>query len=133
MPEKRAAMKKWGAYVRRLLQRKAFNRRRELAFRGGGMFNVIFGWIERRREIRRRWQSDGRRLINEDERGAYYAEQRLAARCRAQHDRAGFWHWAKVASEVARISSIAEMDRAIVERIADEELRTQRSAPRRND
>ena len=102
-------------------------------FPWGGMFSVIFGWVERRREIRRRWQSDARRLIHEDERGAYYAAQRLAARSRAQRDRAGFWHWAKVASEVARISSIAEMDRAVVERIADEELRTHRSPPGQSD
>lgn len=97
------------------------------------MFGVVSGWIYRRREIRRRWQSDARRLIHEDERGAYYAAQRLAARSRVQRDRAGFWHWAKVASEVARISSIAEMDRAVVERIADEELRTHRSLPDQSD
>lgn len=34
---------------------------------------------------------------------------------------AQFWHWAKVASEVARLSPVAEMHRDIVEGIIDEE------------
>lgn len=58
---------------------------------------------------------------------AYYTAQRLAERSRFRGDRAGFWHWAKVAAEVARISSEVEMEMAVVERIVEEE-RHQRSS-----
>jgi hypothetical protein len=88
------------------------------------MFGTLFRWLQRRRDIRRRWQADARRLIGEDESRAYYSAQRRAARSRKQGDRAGFWHWAKVASEVARLSPIAEMDRAVLQRIVDEESTT---------
>jgi hypothetical protein len=53
-----------------------------------GMFNVLTAWIDTRREVRRRWQVDARRLIGTDERGAYYAAQRLAARHRVRRDSA---------------------------------------------
>lgn len=46
----------------------------------------------------------------------------LPQRCRADKDPDGFFHWAKVASEVSRRSALAEMDRAVVEAIVDEEL-----------
>lgn len=91
------------------------------------MLSALFRWIQRRRDIRRRWQSDARKLIEEDEPRAYYSAQRLATRSRKRGDRAGFWHWAKVASEVARISSVAEMDRAVLERIVDEESSADRN------
>ncbi|WP_245429523.1 hypothetical protein [Mesorhizobium sp. DCY119] len=68
-----------------------------------------------------------RRLIEEDEPRAYYSAQRLAARSRKQGDLAGYRHWAKVASEVARQSGVAEMDRAVLQRIVDEESATDRS------
>ena len=54
---------------------------------------------------------------------AYYEAQRLAARCRAQGNGSEFWHWAKVASEVTRLSPDAEMDMKVVQAIADEEMR----------
>ena len=66
-------------------------------------------------------QTDARALIQEDERKAYYVAQRLAARSRAEDNLAEFWHWARVASEVARLSPVAEMDLEVVKAIADEE------------
>lgn len=85
------------------------------------MFQMLAKWLERRHNIRRRWQADARALIRDDERNAYYAAQRLAARSRAAGDKAEFWHWAKVASEVARLSPYTEMDLHVVQAIADEE------------
>ena len=64
-------------------------------------------------------------LLEQFEKDAYYTAQRLAARSRFRGDREGFWHWAKVAAEVARISPDVEMDMAIVERIVEEERREQ--------
>ena len=72
-------------------------------------------WIERRRAIRRLWQQDARELISRDERSAYYTAQRLAARARAEGDRASLVHWVKVAAEVARASPVAEMDLSVVD------------------
>lgn len=87
------------------------------------MFGILNSWFERRRAIRRRWQSDAHRLVRNDEEGAYYQAQRLAARARAEGKGGEFAHWAKVAAEVARISPRAEMELAIVQAIVDEELR----------
>ena len=67
------------------------------------------------RAIRRLWQQDARELISRDERSAYYTAQRLAARARAEGDRASLVHWVKVAAEVARASPVAEMDLSVVE------------------
>ena len=78
------------------------------------MLAVIGGWIERRRAIRRRWQADARALVATDEANAYYEAQRRAARARVRGDRAEFYHWAKVAAEVARIAPWAQMDIEIV-------------------
>lgn len=91
------------------------------------MFHVLTDWIEKRRAIRRRWQADARALLSTDEPGAYYAAQRLAARNRSCGDRAEFWHWAKVASEVARLSSVAEMDAGVLANIVEEESRQSRA------
>lgn len=52
---------------------------------------------------------------------AYYDAQRAAARARFAGDSQAFLHWARVAAEVARISS-APMDYEIVKRIVDEEM-----------
>lgn len=60
-------------------------------------------------------------MIVQHGRHAYYEAQRLAARSRAQHATSEFWHWAKVASEVARLSPGAEMDIKVVQAIADDE------------
>lgn len=87
------------------------------------MLGILKSWLERRRAIRLRWQADARRLVREDEQGAYYEAQRLAARARAEGRGSEFAHWAKVAAEVARISPRAEMDLATVQAIVDAELR----------
>lgn len=90
------------------------------------MLRIITDWFEKRRQIRLRWQQDARATIEKYGRHAYYEAQRPAASSRAIRDRSGFWHWAKVASEVARLSSVAEMDMKVVQEIADEEMRKRR-------
>ena len=87
------------------------------------MFRRLAAWIDKRRQIRQRWQQDARAMIATHGHHAYYAAQRLAARSRAQGNRSEFWHWAKVASEVARLSPVVEMDMNVVQAIADEEMR----------
>lgn len=79
--------------------------------------------MENRRQIRRSWQADARRLMECDEPSAYYEAQRLAARSRASGQAGEFIHWAKVAAEVARISPDAQMDLAVVQAIVDTEMR----------
>lgn len=86
------------------------------------MLASLVNWIENRRRIRRRWQQAARALIASHGGQAYYEAQRLAARGRAQRNKSEFWHWAKVASEVARLSPDAEMDIKVVQAIADDEL-----------
>jgi hypothetical protein len=86
---------------------------------------VIRHWVEHRRSIRRRWQADARALVAADERDAYYQAQRLAARARLRDDRAGFYHWTKVAAEVARIAPQAETDIDVVRAIVAHEERRQ--------
>ncbi|MCJ7997500.1 hypothetical protein J5N58_23560 [Rhizobium cremeum] len=85
------------------------------------MIGLLGQWIEHRRELRRRWQEDAKRLAAADPVNAYYEAQRRAARSRAQGNAAESWHWAKVASEVARIEPRAEMDFEVVKAIADQE------------
>lgn len=87
------------------------------------MFRRLAAWIEKRRQIRQRWQQDARAMIEKHGRHAYYEAQRLAARSRVQGNGSEFWHWAKVASEVAPLSPVAEMDMKVVQAIADEEMR----------
>jgi hypothetical protein len=91
------------------------------------MIGALRRWIERRRTLRRLWQADARRLIQQDEEAAYYMAQRLAARARAAGNRAGLFHWAKVAAEVARISTKAKMDQSVVQSIVDNELQADRT------
>lgn len=86
------------------------------------MFGTVHKWIEKRRALRRLWQTDAQALIEQDERNAYYTAQRLAARSRARGDHASFFHWAKVAAEVARLSTITEMNYSVIEDIVTEEL-----------
>lgn len=83
------------------------------------MLAALRRWMENRRQIRRRWQADARRLIDHDEPSAYYEAQRLAARARACGQAGEFIHWAKV----ARISLHAPMDLAVVQAIVDNETR----------
>lgn len=87
------------------------------------MLAAIGRWIERRRMIRRRWHADARALIATDAVNAYYDAQRRAARARLRGDRVEFYHWAKVAAEVARIAPIAEMDIDVLRAVVDEEER----------
>ncbi|CRK76703.1 hypothetical protein NIG5292_02768 [Nereida ignava] len=87
------------------------------------MLKSIGRWMERRRAIRRRWQSDARALVGADEVNAYYEAQRRAARARVRGDRAAFYHWAKVAAEVARIAPFAEMDIDVLQALVAEEER----------
>jgi hypothetical protein len=88
------------------------------------VLQALNGWIDRRRQIRRRWQDDARRLVAQDTIGAYYEAQRRAARARAQGNKGEFAHWAKTAAEIARIAPNAEMYISVVRSIVDEELRT---------
>jgi hypothetical protein len=88
------------------------------------MLKSIGRWLERRRAIRRRWKADARVLVCADEAEAYYEAQRRASRARIRGDRAEFYHWAKVAAEVARIAPFAEMDIDVLQAlVADEERR----------
>ncbi|WP_454919022.1 hypothetical protein [Xanthobacter sediminis] len=87
------------------------------------MLSALRRWMEGRRQIRRTWQADARRLMQHDEFGAYYEAQRLAARARACGQAGEFIHWGKVAAEVTRISPHAPMDLAVVQAIVDDEPR----------
>lgn len=87
------------------------------------MLAAIARWIERRKAIRRRWQADARALIATDEVNAYYDAQRRAARARRRGDRAEFYHWAKVAAEIARIAPLAQMDIETLRSVVAEEER----------
>lgn len=86
------------------------------------MLRAISDWIKERRRIRQRWQHDARVLLQLHGPRAYYEAQRFASRARAHRDRTAFWHWAKVAAEVARLSPDVEMDMRTVQAIADAEL-----------
>lgn len=97
------------------------------------MLAALRRWMENRRQIRRRWQADARRLIEHDEPSAYYEAQRLAARSRASGQAGEFVHWAKVAAEVARISPHAQMDLAVVQAIVDNETRRARNSSYQGD
>ncbi|MDV2968094.1 hypothetical protein RZ532_19040 [Nitratireductor aquimarinus] len=87
------------------------------------MIVVIRRWLEARRAIRRRWQADARRLAAAEEANAYDEAQRRATRARIRGEKAEFYHWAKVAAEIARISLQAEMDIEMVTAIVAEEER----------
>lgn len=87
-----------------------------------GVFSAVTTWIERRRQLRRLFQNDAHQLIERDPVTAYYDAQRAAARARFAGDSRAFLHWAKVAAEVARIST-APMDYEVVKSIVDEEER----------
>jgi hypothetical protein len=87
-----------------------------------GMFSIISGWIERRRQSRWLCRDSACQLIERDPNTAYYDAQRAAARARFAGDGQAFQHWAKVAAEVARISD-APMNYEIVKCIVDEEER----------
>lgn len=67
-------------------------------------------------------REDARRLLAMNPSTAYYDAQRIAARARFAGDSSAFFHWARVAAEVARISD-NPMDMTVVRAIADEEER----------
>lgn len=90
------------------------------------MFQSFRCWLDDRRALRRRWQEDARRLLEAEETNAYYEAQRRATRYRVRDDRAEFYHWAKVAAEVARLSPEVEMDIAALRAIVSEEERRRR-------
>lgn len=85
------------------------------------MLVSIRRWIAQRRSIRRRWQADARTLVAANETGAYYEAQRRAAHARVRGDKAAFYHWAKIAAEIARIAPLAEMDIGVVRAVVAEE------------
>jgi hypothetical protein len=87
------------------------------------VLSKIRQWLEHRQVIRRRWQADARALVAADEVNAYCEAQRRATRARVRADRAAFYHWAKVAAEVARIAPLAEMDIDVVRAVVSEEER----------
>lgn len=87
------------------------------------MFGKIARWIAYRRDLRRRLQEDARRLLLAEETNAYYEAQRRAAHSRVRRERAEFYHWAKVAAEVARLSPEVEMNIDVVRRVVFEEER----------
>lgn len=85
------------------------------------MFRFLHRWLGQRRAIRRRWQTDAKLLAGRDPVSAYYEAQRRAFRGRSEGDFHEYWHWAKVASEIARIEPRAEMDFDILKNLSDQE------------
>jgi len=90
------------------------------------MLAAITSWIDRRRALRWRWQEDARRLLMAEESNAYYQAQRRATLYRMRGDKVEFYHWAKVAAEVARISPEVEMNIVTLRAIVSEEERRSR-------
>lgn len=85
------------------------------------MLRFLHRWLGHRRAIRRRWQTDAKLLAGRDPVRAYYEAQRRAFRSRSECDFQEYWHWAKVASEIARIEPRAEMDFDILKILSDQE------------
>ncbi|ESW98082.1 hypothetical protein X768_31900 [Mesorhizobium sp. LSJC265A00] len=90
------------------------------------MFEVIRRWLAYRKNLRRRWQDDARWLLVAEEKNAYYEARRRATRARLHGNRREFYHWAKVAAKVARLSPAAAMDLDEVKRVVVDEERRQR-------
>jgi hypothetical protein len=86
------------------------------------MFAALTRWLNNRREIRRRWQSDARMLAADQPRTAYYEANRRAAAARVAGDSHAFWHWSKVSAEVARICPSADMDLDTLKDVVDREI-----------
>ena len=85
------------------------------------MIHFLTRWLAHRRAIRRRWQADARLLASSDPAGSYYEAQRRALHSRSTGDLDEFWHWSKVASEIARIEPRAEMDFAFLKALSGQE------------
>ncbi|TDR29109.1 hypothetical protein DES43_1498 [Aquamicrobium defluvii] len=77
--------------------------------------------MRQRRDRRRRWRQDALHLLSVEGSNAYYEAQRRATRARLAGDRSEFFHWAKVAAEVARLSPEVEMDIAVLRTVVAEE------------
>lgn len=77
------------------------------------MLAAIGGWIERRR-------ADARAPVAIN---AYFEAQRRATCARLRDDRAEFYHWVKVAADVARIEPLTKMDIDAVRAVVAEEER----------
>lgn len=90
------------------------------------MLELFQAAVRRYREKRIRCSMDAQMLVASDPIGAYYEAQRLAARSRVRGDRSGNWHWARVASEIARIEPRAAMDFEVVKAICDAETADRR-------
>jgi hypothetical protein len=90
---------------------------------GERLFRRLRHWIDHRYELRRRWQDDAKRLLAAEEANAYYEAQRRATRARIRRDRGEFYHWAKVAAEIARLSPEVDMNIKVLKRVVDEEER----------
>ena len=84
------------------------------------MFGAISQWIRRRRAFARLCREDAQRLLTMNPSTAYYDAQRIAARARFSGDGRAFFHWARVAAEIAKVSN-NPMDIEVVQRIVDEE------------
>lgn len=85
------------------------------------MLEAIKIWMRRHHDRRRRWREDVLSLLNAKGNIAYYEAQRWATRSRLAGDRGEFFHWAKVAAEVARLSPEVEMDIAVLRFVVAEE------------
>jgi hypothetical protein len=85
------------------------------------MIRFLTKWLANRRAIRRRWQADARLLAISDPAGSYYEAQRRAFHSRCTGDLDEFWNWSKVASEIARIESRAEMDFSVLRALSDQD------------
>ena len=89
------------------------------------MLEAINCWRRQRRARRNRWREDALYLLAAEDAGAYYEAQRRAARSRLGGDREEFFHWVKVAAEVARLSPTVAMDLAVLrDLVAAEEQRS---------
>lgn len=85
------------------------------------MIRFLTRWLAHRLTIRRRWQADARLIAISDPAGSYYEAQRRAFHSRSTGDLDLFWHWSKVASEIARIEPRAEMDFTVLKALSDQE------------
>lgn len=85
------------------------------------MLEAIKNWMRQHHDLRRRWREDALSLLNAEGNIAYYEAQRRATRSRLAGDRGEFFHWAKVAAEVARLSPEVEMDMAFLRSVVAEE------------
>jgi hypothetical protein len=80
----------------------------------------VLGWLRSHRMRRLIVMQSAAELLRKAPATAYYDATRAAARARFSRDTEGFWHWSRVAAEVARLSD-CPMDLDEVKRIVAEE------------